>query len=127
MHIKIFLLRYTTVPGRQSTTTLGHNDGSSDATDWLIPSALGTEGWLGLAEGRRSILSAAGGGSCLAGFADRQTVRWGSHVDVGCDINRCALDALREPKSCSGRLVGSTAMRRGEHSGRARAAPAEKA
>lgn len=62
---------------------------------WLAnPPALGTEGWLLLAEGRRGILPEAGGGS-LAGFTDRQTVCWGSHVDAWFYINRCTLDALR--------------------------------
>lgn len=56
-----------------------------------------------------SSLSGAGGAAggwlprSLAGFAYRRiplyaTLR-GSHVDVGCDTNRCTLDAAREPRN----------------------------
>lgn len=86
-----------------------------------------------------SSLSGAGGaaaaGGCLARgrrvptYVLYATVR-GSHVDVGCDVKYCTLDAQREPRKLSfslGRLDPSTAMRRRERSRMAQGALAEEA
>lgn len=68
-----FLWICVIVSGRQSATTVGHNDGSSKVADWLIIlrwAQRAASDWLDSVFG---ILPEAGGGS-PAGFRDRQSV-----------------------------------------------------